>query len=207
MTMNSVCLPSADLGFGLGVPSPSRVLNFSFKPESLPVGLAMVGRDAPDAACAQETGRAEVSGAAPPTRPRCGPPAPGHLGLRGAPPSSPSFQGDPAREARAECGAREAAARPWEPWRLPPLLPPTRRAVGGMPEAGTLTRAITEHRSVLGAPRSGGGGRGRRPEPGTLQGPPPPPQRRPGSAPLPPHHRCPVGAGPRVGPGRHQRSG
>lgn len=46
MMMNSVCLPSAVLGFGLGVPSPSRVLNFSFKPESLLAGLAMVGRGA-----------------------------------------------------------------------------------------------------------------------------------------------------------------
>lgn len=45
---NSVCLPSADLGFGLGVPSPKRILNFSFKPESLLVGLAIVGRNAPE---------------------------------------------------------------------------------------------------------------------------------------------------------------
>lgn len=46
MMTNSVCLPSADLGFGLGVPSPKRILNFSFKPESLLVGLAIVGRNA-----------------------------------------------------------------------------------------------------------------------------------------------------------------
>lgn len=46
MMINSVCLPSADLGFGLGVPSPNRILNFSFKPESLLAGLAMLGRDA-----------------------------------------------------------------------------------------------------------------------------------------------------------------
>lgn len=46
MMTNSVCLPSAVLGFGLEVPSPNRVLNFSFKPESLLVGLAMVGRRA-----------------------------------------------------------------------------------------------------------------------------------------------------------------
>lgn len=45
---NSVCLPSADLGFGLGVPSPKRFLNFSLKPESLLVGLAIVGRNAPE---------------------------------------------------------------------------------------------------------------------------------------------------------------
>lgn len=42
--INSVCLPSAHLGFGLDVPSPNSILNFSFKPESLLVGLAMVGR-------------------------------------------------------------------------------------------------------------------------------------------------------------------
>ena len=46
--INSVCLPSADLGFGRGVPSPNRILNFSFKPESLLVGLAMLGKDAPE---------------------------------------------------------------------------------------------------------------------------------------------------------------
>lgn len=46
--INSVCLPSADLGFGRGVPSPNRILNFSFKPESLLAGLAMLGKDAPE---------------------------------------------------------------------------------------------------------------------------------------------------------------
>ena len=75
MMINSVCLPSADLGFGRGVPSPNRILNFSFKPESLLVGLAMVGRDAPEAASAPKK-RAEISGAAPLHLPRCRPPGP-----------------------------------------------------------------------------------------------------------------------------------
>lgn len=42
--INSVWTPSADLGFGLVVRSPKKVLNFSFKPESLLAGLAIVGR-------------------------------------------------------------------------------------------------------------------------------------------------------------------
>lgn len=67
MMTNSVCLPSADLGFGLEVPSPNRILNFSFKPESLLVGLAMVGRNATwDSARGQQAGISETT---PHTRP------------------------------------------------------------------------------------------------------------------------------------------
>lgn len=68
MMINSVCLPSADLGFGLGVPSPNRFLNFSFRPESLLVGLAMAGRNAPEAASTPRK-QAEKSGEAPRTCP------------------------------------------------------------------------------------------------------------------------------------------
>lgn len=81
MMINSVCLPSADLGFGLGVPSPNRILNFSFKPESLLVGLAMVGQDAPEHPSVQtKQARGHLSNSSA-HLPHCGPPAVRTLGL------------------------------------------------------------------------------------------------------------------------------
>ena len=68
--INSVCLPSADLGFGRGVPSPKRILNFSFKPESLLAGLAMLGKDAPEDSSVPRIRQRPQGRLCPPANPR-----------------------------------------------------------------------------------------------------------------------------------------
>ena len=96
MMINSVCLPSADLGFGRGVPSPNRILNFSFKPESLLAGLAMLGKDAPRGLLCAEN-QAETSGTA----------LPAHPAADRRPPADPRFP------------VGTTFLLPTAPWRLP----------------------------------------------------------------------------------------